>query len=62
MKKTMARFYTDTMQYIGKCYLTSCSFLELRSWLRSGNYLMIHDEVYKEEDIEKLRAKLRIEY
>jgi len=43
---------------MGWQYLTNCSFLELRAWVmfqQSGQF--INNEVYKEEDITKLRVE-----
>ena len=42
--KTMrAKFYT-TERYMGYCKLNDSTYFELRSWLLSGNYLVINNE------------------
>jgi len=35
------RFYTNTERYMGYCKLNDSNYLELRSWLLSGNYLVV---------------------
>jgi len=36
-----AKFYTNTGRYKGYCKLNDSNYLELRSWLLSGNYLVV---------------------
>lgn len=49
--KTMkARFYTNTERYMGYCQVSDLNYLELRSWLLSGNYLVIGDEIVQTTD------------
>jgi hypothetical protein len=66
----VATFYTGTNRYIGWCNLIYKSkYLELCSWLQSGNYLMVQNkkistikqlkEIFKTADqtvIEEIKA------
>jgi len=39
-----AKFYTDSNRYKGYSEVNDSTYLELRSWLLSGNYLVINNE------------------
>ena len=47
-----AKFYTDSNRYKGYCKLNDSNYLELRSWLLSGNYLVVDSK--KVSTIEEL--------
>jgi len=43
--KTMkAKFYTNTERYMGSCKLNDSTYFELRSWLLSGNYIIVDSQ------------------
>ena len=39
-----AKFYTDSNRYMGYSKVNDSTYFELRSWILSGNYLIIDDE------------------
>lgn len=45
-KKRTARFYTEHGTYMGWVYINAKTYLEIRSWLLSGNTIKIEDKVF----------------
>ena len=52
-KKT-ARFYTESGMYNGWNYLENNSFLELRSWVKSGNHFFVGEKKYTNDNLKEL--------
>jgi len=55
-----AKFYTDSNRYMGYCKLNDSNYFELRSWLLSGNYLVIDNEkVSTVKELNKMQAGVK---
>ena len=50
MKNQTIRFYTESRLYKGWKYLKNTTCKEVISWLRSGNYVVIKEEVFSWQD------------
>ena len=55
MKQATIRFYTDSKKYKGWCYLLKANLLEIRSWIQSGNNIVIHAIYFLPADMQKIR-------
>lgn len=54
MKRQTIRYYTESGKYMGWAYVQSKNFSGYRSWLRSGNRLIIGKQVYNSFDVSGL--------
>jgi hypothetical protein len=41
VKRHTVKFYTDSGRYMGWKFLKNCSYLEIRSWVDSGNKIVL---------------------
>ena len=53
-KQVTVRFYTDSRRYKGWQYLLNTTYMELRSWCLSGNYVLIEKAVFNSFNYTKL--------